>query len=190
MQSAAVIRIEKTLDRMASALFASACGFAAKLWFAGELDTPVLWPVLWAATAAAAALAYLLSTRALGSVRPEAPRLRVPIFHVSEVEPMDQQEAFPEDLREPQGPAELLLTDRAEDRPRAGEEPLLLDDILAGLEPNSRVVRLFDPSAMPAHKEPGSSTGGPFETEASKAQTRDAAKALHDALDELRRSLR
>jgi hypothetical protein len=186
MQSASVIRIEKNVDRIASALFALACGYATKLWFAGELQKPVLG----AATLAAAAFAYLLSARALGAVRPQLPRLAVPIFDVREVEPMDTGELQPANEAELVDPPELLLTDRADQDRTAGEEPLLLDDILADLGSNSRVVRLFDPAAMPTAPQLGSRFDRNFEAQASAAQTHDAAQALHEALAELRRSLR
>jgi len=186
MQSASVIRIEKNVDRAASALFALACGYAAGLWFAGELPKPVLG----VAAVAAAAFAYLLSSRMLGAVHPELLRSPVPIFDVREVEPMDPGEFFPVNGAEPADPAELLLTDRVELDPKTGEEPLLLDDILAELESNSRVVRLFDPSAMPTAGEPKSSIDSHLDSEVSAAQSHEAAQALHDALAELRRSLR
>jgi hypothetical protein len=185
MQPASVIRIEKNVDRLASALFAMACGYAANLWFAGEL----LKPVLGVATLAAAAFAYLLGTRALGAVRPEKPRPPVPIFDVREVEPMDPQELRLSNQAGLSDPCELLLTDRFEEG-SPGEEPLLLDDILAGPGSESRVVRLFDPSAMPAAGEPSSRIDRHLESEAFSPQSQDAAQALHDALAELRRSLR
>lgn len=185
MQSASVIRIEKNVDRLASAAFAMACGYAANLWFAGEL----LGPVLGLATAAAAAFAYLLSTRALGAVRPELPRLPVTIFDVREVEPMDPEELLLANEAEPADRSELLLTHRV-DQNIPCEEPLLLDDVLAELGSNSRVVRLFDPSAMPTAGELGSRIDPHLESEASAAQSQDAAQALHDALAQLRRSLR
>jgi len=47
----------------------------------------------------------------------------------------------------------------------------VLDDILAALNPDSRVVRLFERDAIPTSPVP------------------DASQALHDALAELRRSL-
>src|SRR5690348_8225932 len=103
MQSASVIRIEKNVDRAASALFALACGYAANLWFAADLHQPLLG----AATGAAAAFAYLLSSRSLGAVQPQPPRLPVPIFDVREVEPMEADE--------------LLLTDRVEPPAHSGE---------------------------------------------------------------------
>ena len=54
------------------------------------------------------------------------------------------------------------------------EDELVLDDILAALNPDSRVVHLFERDAMPAPPPPG---------------TPNASQALHDALAELRRSL-
>jgi hypothetical protein len=87
--------------------------------------------------------------------------------------------------------AERLLLEHykaaEEPAPEAGEEPLLLDDILAELGPDSRVVRLFDREAMPTpgqlksridrHLEPGE-------------EAPDAGQALHAALADLRRSIR
>jgi hypothetical protein len=172
MQAASVIRIEKNVDRAASALFALACGYAANLWFAADLEQPVLG----AAATAAAAFAYLMSIRALNAVQPRSERLPVPIFDVREVEPM--------------APSELLLTDRIDEPPAASAEPLLLDDILAQIEPGSRVVRLFDPAAMPRAGAVRARVDLHLEGEISKEQSIEAAQALHDALAELRRSLR
>jgi hypothetical protein len=185
MQSASVIRIEKNVDRAASALFGLACGYATNLWFVGELPRPMLG----AATVAAAAFAYLLSARALGAVHPQLPRFPVSIFDVREVEPMNSADLVAVDEGEKTDP-ELLLTDRVEPAHTTGEEPLLLDDILAEPGSNSRVVRLFDPSAMPTAGEFESRIDSHLDSEISAAQTHDAAKALHDALAELRRSLR
>lgn len=57
------------------------------------------------------------------------------------------------------------------------EEPseLLLDDMLIQAGPNSRVVRLFDRTGMPASPD---------------SDHPDASQALHDALAKLRHSLR
>jgi hypothetical protein len=66
------------------------------------------------------------------------------------------------------------------------EDELVLDDILAALNPDSRVVRLFEPDAEP--------TSGQLQTRIDshlneRARGGDASQALHDALTELRRSL-
>jgi hypothetical protein len=68
------------------------------------------------------------------------------------------------------------------------EDELVLDDILAALNPDSRVVRLFERDAMPT---PGQLQGRierHLEGGAS-ARSQDASQALHDALADLRRSL-
>jgi hypothetical protein len=65
-------------------------------------------------------------------------------------------------------------------------EALLLDDILASMGPDSRVVRLFAPDQMPTagqlQERIDRHIGGMSET--------DAADALHQALAEIRKSLR
>ena len=63
----------------------------------------------------------------------------------------------------------------------------VLDDILAELGPDSRVVRLFDRSAMP--------TPGQLQSRIDAHQSRstapnDASQQLSEALAQLRRSLR
>ena len=101
---------------------------------------------------------------------------------------------------------ELILTDAdrlaaaRSDNPAPAMDELVLDDIVAEPEPDSRVVRLFDRQAMPS---PGQlrqqidrhlavsdlpEKGGPEET--GPEETGDASQALSDALSELRRSLR
>jgi hypothetical protein len=84
---------------------------------------------------------------------------------------------------------ELLLTDSNRLRPpdsqplQRPDDALILDDMLVELGPDSRVVRLFDPAAMPTAGQSRSPVG------ASRTAP-DASQALYDALDELRRSLR
>ena len=175
MQAGSIARIEKTVDGAAAGLFALACGYAAWVWFSAAAAPAVAG----AETGAAAAFAYLLSFRALSRVQPEAPRLPVPIFDVRDVEPVEA--------------TELLLTERLEPQPESlhsTEDALLLDDILAELAPDSRVVRLFDPAAMPTAGELKSRIDRHLDGEAVEARTSDAAQALHDALAELRRSIR
>ena len=81
---------------------------------------------------------------------------------------------------------ELLLTDADRVETRGGE--LILDDILAKLREGSRVVRLFDPAAMPSPVE--SRIGRQVNGHQSSSEPPDASEALHAALSELRRSLR
>jgi hypothetical protein len=79
-------------------------------------------------------------------------------------------------------------------------EPLVLDDILAEIGSDARVVRLFDRNAMPAPAlTPGQlqsriadhlADGGPLSAPYNPPATNDASQALSAALAELRRSLR
>jgi heme exporter protein D len=86
--------------------------------------------------------------------------------------------------------AEQLMIEHFAPARAAEEEPLLLDDILAELGPDSRVVRLFDPEAMPTPGQLKSRIDRHLEPGAAPADIPDAGQALHDALDELRRSIR
>jgi hypothetical protein len=68
------------------------------------------------------------------------------------------------------------------------DEPLELDDVLAELGPESRVVRLFDPAKMPT---PGQLNSRIEAYQGRSAPTYpDASQQLSEALAELRRSLR
>jgi hypothetical protein len=160
MKAASAIRIEKTVDGAASALFAAAVGYAAYIYLMAHVGNPVLA----LESGAASAVALLLSYRVLSAVPPQVLRRRVPIFDVREIEQM---------------PAES-----------PAEEPLDLDDILAALQPDARVVRLFDPAAMPTAGELNERIDDHLRAQPDAAQSRDAAQALHEALAELRRSLR
>jgi hypothetical protein len=173
MQTGSIARIEKTVDLGAASLFALACGYASWIWFSAVAAKPIAG----AETAAAAVLAFVLAFRVLSRVQPEPPKLPVPIFDVREVEPMEE--------------TELLLTERFEPPVSpADDDALLLDDILAELGPDSRVVRLFDRAAMPTAGELKSRIDRHLDRNDAGAQTPDAAQALHDALAELRRSIR
>jgi hypothetical protein len=172
MQAGTATRVEANLDRGASALFAAACAYAAYLWLA----TLVAPGTLVAETAGAAAFAYVLSVCMLGAVQPQARRLPVSVFDVRDIDMA--------------GPSELLLTEpSAPAAERSVSEPLLLDDVLSELAPDSRVVRLFDPAAMPTAGELKSRIDRHLDRQASD-HPGDAVQALHDALAELRRSLR
>ena len=173
MHAGSVAKVEKNVDRLASTLFAAACGYALYSWLAGRLGQPTLA----IASTAAVALAFLISGRALGAVHPQPRRLPVPIFDVREIEPIEEPELLLTDVFEPQPPAK-------------SEDALVLDDILAELSADSRVVRLFDPAAMPTAGELKSRIDRHLDDELSAALTSDATQALHDALAELRRAIR
>src|SRR5690348_2683007 len=175
MKAASAIRIEKTFDSIASALFAAAVGYAAYSYLTKQVGNPVLALESGAATA----VALLLSHRLLNAIQPSARRLPVPIFDVRDIEqmaaepPMEEQPFDLVDIFEP--PA---------------EEPLDLTDILTELGSDARVVRLFDPAAMPTSAQLKGRIDDHFDPMPDAAKSADAAQALHDALAELRRSLR
>ena len=178
MDGGLIERIESGAARGASVLFAAASGFAAY----GLSTTSGLEPQIALGAAGAGALAYLPCSRILGVGRAGSRRFGLPAFSVCDfefVEPAD----------------ELLLTDV--DRVD-GSAPLDLDDILAEIGPDSRVVRLFDRKAMPATT-PGQlqsriashlADGAPLSAPSDTAAASDASQALSAALAELRRSLR
>ena len=83
---------------------------------------------------------------------------------------------------------ELLLADA--DRIDTEGEELILDDILAKLREGSRVVRLFDPAAMPSPGEFSDRVDRHANRNQSFSEPPDASDELHAALSELRRSLR
>jgi len=203
MRAMAISKAEQNVDRAASAVFAGACAYAAYV----GLGLTYRMPMLGAAAGVVAIAGYLLTVRALGAIEPEARAAPLSVFDLREFDGMQPDELlliesrFPGELvlsesdRLPDNPFEraerLLLehykaAEQVEPEPGAGE-PLLLDDILAELGPDSRVVRLFDPEAMPtpgqlksridSHLEPGQ-------------EYPDAGQALHDALADLRRSIR
>ena len=148
-----------------------------------------------AAATLAAAIAYA-AAGAIGSsaaVVAAAGAFFVPLIGLRQLEGGDQSFSLPPftlaDLPQAEFD-ELLLTDadrvEAPDSQAAADE-LVLDDVLADLGEDSRVVRLFDASAMP--------TPGQLRAridrhlgQAAVAST-DASAALHEALAELRRSL-
>lgn len=171
-QTAAAIKIEKNVDRSASAAFGLSCGYAAYVWF----STLVAQPMLGAGTGGVAVFAYLCCLRALTRVAANAGRLPLPVFDLREVDVAQGDE--------------LLLTDRYQPRAAGADDLLVLDDILAELEPDSRVVRLFDPAAMPTPTELKSRIDRHLDRSAAPEGNADAAQALHEALAELRRSIR
>ena len=188
-------RIEAAADRMAAALFAGAVGFA----FFSAVERAFREPQLALFTASAAVLAFLASARSLASFEPEGRSFDVPVFELPQIVPDDLDELL---LTDRVDADELLLTDRVaagelflteSDRlhppqPNAPDE-LVLDDILAELGPDSRVVRLFDPAAMPTPAQLNARIERHLGAATSPASPVDESQALYDALSELRRSL-
>ena len=171
MRAEIVERIETGVERAATAIFAGAVAFAAFHLLALVADQPGLG----AFTAAAGAFAYLLCDRVFQRVVRRGPRFPVPIFDLGTIERPRMDE--------------LILTDADRLQAAVPDEPLVLDDILAELGPDSRVVRLFDPAAMPTPGQLKARIDQHLET-APPAASPDASQALYDALAELRRSMR
>ena len=197
-----VQRIETGVERGASALFAAAVGYAAYgISAASGMD-----PQVAIGAAGAGALSYLPCMRLLKLAGGKRAYFAVSDFEVRDAEfaePTDEllldERVLPEELllTEPAHPDELLLTesDRVD-----GDAPLVLDDILAEIGPDARVVRLFDRKAMSGpgptpgqlqsriaeHMKDGTTSAAP----PNLAGPSDASQALSAALAELRRSLR
>jgi hypothetical protein len=209
MDAGLIERFETGAGRGASALFAAAVGYSAYGLFAAT----GLGPQLGLAGAGAGALAYLPCSRVLGAGR-RSPRFVLPDFALCDFEFIEA----PKELLLTDRVAsadELLLTDRLtsadelvltdSDRVNPGAKPadqgpLVLDDILAEIGPEARVVRLFDRRAMPVPgPTPGQlqlriadhlGDGAPASTPSNTPAPPDASQALSAALAELRRSLR
>lgn len=172
MRAESARKIESNLDRAASGLFAVAAGYAGFVLLTAALGIAERG----AGAAAIAALAYVTIRRLLGAIEPEAPKLPVPVFDVREMEPIE--------------PDELLLTDRYVEPGTFESDPLILDDVLGELAPDSRVVRLFNAAAMPTPGQLNDRIRQHLETGRTGSPSQDASQALHEALAELRRTLR
>lgn len=159
--------LESVVDFAAAAIFAAAGAYAI---------LRLGWSPVVAALVAGAML--LASSRFLRSISAGSPTFELVAFDTAplpEVTDLD----------------ELVLTDA--DRLDAGDQSehvdeLVLDDVLAKLEDLSRVVRLFDASAMPSPGELKSRIDRHLDGASNPPP--DASQALHDALSELRRNLR
>ena len=184
-------------ERGAAALFAAAVGYAAYgLALAVGAEAPAA-----LAAAAAGTLAYwpcsmMLAARSQSSFALPTYGLRAFEFREPREELLLTDRVASDELllTERVSPEELVLTDA--DRVDA---PLVLDDILAELGPDSRVVRLFDRRAMTAAPTRGQlqsriadhlrDEAAPYTPSHGHAPS-DASQALSAALAELRRSLR
>ncbi len=166
--------IEKAVERLAAAVFAAAAGFA--IYALTDFDRVLL-------ALAAGAIAFFICVRLLGMVRGEAPHLALPVFDLPELPSPEWEELLLTEM------TELVLTQADRLKPARAKEELVLDDILAQLGPDSRVVRLFDPAAMPTPGQLKSRIDRHLQGETSHPSPHDASEALYEALAELRRSL-
>ena len=164
-------RIEMNVDRAASVLLGAAAGVSGFSWSKTWLETPLR--TLVACLMGAALATFCL--RSLSAIKADLDRFPLAAFEPREIE-------IPEEL--------LLTEDDRLDNPGAqAPEPLELQDVLAQINADSRVVRLFDPSAMPTPGQLKASIDRHLDSDEERAHIGDASEALHDALAELRRSL-
>ena len=163
MDDANAQRIEFGMDGAAAALYAAAT--------AGIL---LRFNATNAYAALGAAIAFAGCFYGLRSIVPEARVFALADFPVPTFPPFEADELV------------LSAADRVHE---TLEDALELDDVLAEPAPDARVVRLFDPAAMPA---PGPLKAGIERhlEEGKGATPPDASQALYDALNELRRSIR
>ena len=153
--------MDRVVDIGSASLFAGAAGYSALL-----LASP-------AAGAVAAAIAFAGAYGALGRIDRQ-PSFGLPEFAVSAVE---AEELLLTEL------TELLLVETVQ-----ADDELLLEDRLAEPEPDSRVIRLFDPRTLPTAGE----LHDRVERHLSKGSAAypDATSELHEALTALKNSLR
>jgi hypothetical protein len=161
--------IEAAVDCCAAAIFATAVAFATLVVGQSLASGPQP-----AALAAAAGLAAFIGcSTLLRNVRAEVKSFAIGSFDI-----------VPFDF--PPAPDELVLS--KSDRLR--DDELVLDDILTELGPDSRVVRLFDPAAMPSPGELRDRIDHHLRQRPGTSAAPDESEALFEALAELRRSLR
>jgi hypothetical protein len=189
MNATLIDRIETNSERAASALFGGAVGYAL---YAGVGASGVGQAVMYAAAAGVGAA--LLSGRILKLVGRAEAHFPIPVFDVREYDAFASDELLLTETVED----ELLLTDKVcdellltdSDRLSPSSDVLELDQVLAEIGPDSRVVRLFDRKAMPTAGELKSRIDDHLGQGSAAAAPSDAAQALSDALAELKRSLR
>jgi len=157
--------IEGIVSLVAAAILAAAVGYAV-----GRL-TPSMVTV-----GGAAASALFISLLVLRSIGPSDREFALGQFALAEL-------AF-EELDE------LLLTEADKIDSSTGNNELVLDDVLANLGDDSRVVRLFDAAAMPTPGQLRARIDRHLDQARPASEAPDASAALHEALAELRSSLR
>lgn len=175
-------RIEAVVDRVAAMLFAAALAFVATR-IGNSLTVPT-----WFVALVAAAAGYAACTQILRAVHAERPQFKVAEFEIVEI-PESEPELDELMLTEM---TELVLThaDRVGSDWERSTDELVLDDILAEIGPGARVVRLFDPTGMPTPGQLKSRIDQHLNATAFSSPAPDDSRALHEALAELRRSLR
>lgn len=178
------IYVERQMELAAAAIFGGAVGYATCV--AGEAAL--------AYGCAAGLVAFFLCFKTLSGWHLK-PHFTVASFAPRMLEFSELEELLLTPADQVPSPAiksdELLLTesDRLGSVPGAETEPLILDDVLSEIGPDSRVVRLFDRKAMPTPGEMKSRIDDHLQRPSGQGLP-DASEALSNALAELRRSLR
>ena len=174
-------RIETMAGFCAAASLAAAVGFAVfhLVGLVADLAGMV------AAGGLSALAAYRAGTTLIRLLEGAPKPFPQPIFEIAKIEPVIVGDETDERLL-PEVLGELVLTE--DDRSGAG--PLVLDDVLPGIAPDSRVVQLFDRSAMPGPAQLKVRIDRHLDGGTSHFPSPDASEALFEALADLRRSLR
>ncbi len=180
MRGGRATKVERAVERAAATLFATAMACSTFAFLANELDQLRLAIVSLGAFVAGFALAATV-LRILGR---DAAQFALPSFELS---PLDL-DPWDELLLTEQ--TELVLTEADRLPEKSAEDELILDDILAKLGSDSRVVRLFEPSAMPTPGQLNARIESHLRQASTPAAVVDASEALFEALTQLRRSLR
>lgn len=181
MDARLIERVESSIEIAAAAVFGGAITYAASRWLVGSAQGG------WGYLAAAGMLAFLLCLGAMRLIGRREPHFSVPAFDVRDLElEFDELLLIDSDRV---GSVELVLTDNDRITPLPAE-PLELDDVLTAIDPDARVVRLFDPKSMPAAEQARIKRGPHRQGASPITAASDASQALSEALAQLRRSLR
>ena len=180
MDARLIERVESGIEIAAAAVFGGAVAYAASEWLVGS-------PLEGSGySAAAGVLASLLCLGAMRLIARREPHFSVPVFNVRDLEVEFDELLLTDSDRV--GSVELVLTDNDRIAPLPAE-PLELDDVLTAIDPNARVVRLFDPKSMPAAAQARIDRRPRRQGAAPITAPSDASQALSEALAQLRRSL-
>ena len=185
MDARLINRVETCTEAAAAALFGGSVAYAVYCW----LGAGVSQVQLAASTSGAGLVAFALCAGAMRMAVQHKPELTVSIFDVRDIGFEDIDELMLTDADRLDSD-ELLLTKADRLNGQVHDDPLVLDDILAEIDPEARVVRLFDRKAMPTPGQLKSRIDSHLEQGSSTAAPSDASQALSEALAELRRSLR
>jgi hypothetical protein len=172
MDARRIERIEQSLDVVAAAAFAAAVAFAALRFGA-------------VAAAVAGAASFAAVFRILGVIGATAPAFPIEFEAPELPAAIEPEEMLLTDVYRPEDEEDELVLDNILPAPDA---VLVLEDVLARLSEDSRVIRLFDPAAMPTPGEMKSRVDRHLQD--SPVRTADASEELHTALADLRKSLR